>query len=95
MACHSQVDLEIIRIENKTTNLSIPSSILTCVMGFPAGSYIGLAFTSIFEVEMPGRSAPDIWVAPLVGVSFLAAGFDAPSPVAVRCPIFRISLYFG
>lgn len=68
---------------------------MTCVMGFPAGSYIGVALTSIFEVDMPGRSAPETCVAPFAAESFLPAGFDTTSFELVLCPMFRISLYFG
>ena len=51
---------------------------LTWVIGFPAGSYIGLAFTSILEVDMPGKSTPETCEAPFV--SFLDAGsFDTTS----------------
>jgi hypothetical protein len=44
---------------------------------------------------MPGRSAPETCFSPLVGVSFLTAGFDTTSLEPVRCGMFRISLYFG
>lgn len=54
------------------------------MIGFPAGSYIGFAFTSIFDVASPGNSAPDI-----AGVSesfftfsvFTAGAFSSASVV--------------
>lgn len=68
---------------------------LTWVIGFPAGSYTGFAFTSIFEKARPGRSAP---TGAFVGVSFLTVVTGnlvvVPSAVPVLCGMFRISLYF-
>jgi hypothetical protein len=62
-------------------------------MGFPAGSYIGFASTSILDVAIPGKSAPDTGV-PFAGVSFLTAGsFVATSLVVLLWGIFRMSLY--
>jgi hypothetical protein len=63
---------------------------LTCVIGFPVPLWIGIALTSIFEVETAGNSAPD---AELVS-SFLTAGFTAASLEVVLCGIFLMSLYF-
>lgn len=48
-------------------------------MGFPAGSYTGLAFTSIFEIDIPGRLADG---GGFGGVSFfVTAGFVGESMV--------------
>jgi hypothetical protein len=64
-------------------------------MGFPAGSYIGFASTSILDVAIPGKSAPDT-DDPFAGVSFLTAGsFVATSFVELLWGMFRISLYRG
>jgi hypothetical protein len=66
---------------------------LTWVIGFPAGSYIGFASTSILDVAIPGKSAPDTGGVPFPGVSFLTAGsFVATSLVALLWGMFRISL---
>ena len=62
-------------------------------MGFPAGSYIGFASTSILDVAIPGKSAPDTGV-PFAGVSFLTAGsLVATSLVVLLWGMFRMSLY--
>lgn len=76
-------------------DIYVPKSMLTCVIGFPAGSYIGFPSTSIFEVETPGRSTPETWGAFLPASFLTAAGFVAMSLELVLCGIFRISLYLG
>jgi len=54
---------------------------LTCVIGFPAGGYIGFASTSIFLAEDLMVGAGDS----LAGDSFLrAAVFEIDSAVAFR-----------
>lgn len=63
--------------------IRVPSSMLTCVMGFPAGSYTGLAFTSIFEIDNPGRSAPETGGVPFAAFSFSIAGSFAVTSVAI------------
>lgn len=64
------------------------------MIGFPAGSYIGFASTSIVEVATPGKSAPDIGGVPFAGVSFFAVGtFVATSPIVLLWGMFRMSLY--
>lgn len=69
----------------KWTAGQIPSSILICVIGFPAGSYIGFACTSIFDIAKPGNSAPDIFGVSESFWSFstLVAGAFASSSVVV------------
>ena len=57
---------------------------------------MGFAFTSIFDVEIPGSSDFETDGAPLEGVSFLVAGILAVTSLElVRWGIFRISLYRG
>lgn len=64
-------------------------------MGFPAGSYIGFASTSILEVAIPGKSAPEGRGVPFLASFLVGAAFATTSVELVRCAIFRISLYFG
>jgi hypothetical protein len=56
----------------------------TCVIGLPAGSYTGLASTSIFDVATAGKSAPERGIDPFVADSFFIAGLTVTSEDAVR-----------
>ena len=64
------------------------------MIGFPVGSWIGLALTSILDVDTAGKSAPERddvdlgWLSGLTG-----AIFTAESDEIVRAGIFRIVLY--
>jgi hypothetical protein len=63
-------------------------------MGFPAGSYTGFAFTSIFEVAMPGKSAPETEGVRFFSLPsfFMGAIAGVVSFVLVLWGTFRISL---
>lgn len=67
------------------------------MIGFPAGSYIGLAFTSIFDVATAGSSAPETgreaFALPSFPSFFNAAGFCVISFDTVLWAMLRISLY--
>ena len=52
----------------------IPVSKSTSVIGFPLGSYIGLASTSTFEDLVAGYEAPDLGGVAFAGGSILTAG---------------------
>jgi hypothetical protein len=53
-------------------------------MGFPAGSYTGFAFTSIFEVAMPGKSA-------LLFLAFLFYGSNSRRGIIRACSLGNVS----
>ena len=97
MVCRFRRDLcKISKGPQEEAGKTRPSSILTCVIGFPAGSYKGLASTSIFEVASPGKSAPDNCDIPFAGASFLTEGsLVGASLVGFLWGMLRISLYRG
>lgn len=71
-----------------------PSSMLTAVMGFPEALWMGMAFTSILDVDTAGRSAPEIEERRFNSSSFLTgAALTAVSFDVDLWGIFRISLY--
>ena len=79
----------------RTKQRRLPSSILTCVIRFPAGSYIGFASILILEVDTPGKSALETIGVALSLDSFLTgAGLAGVSPEVVLWGISRILLYF-
>ena len=52
----------------------VPASMSISVIGFPLGSYIGLASTSMLEDLTAGYEAPDLWGAAFTEDSTLTAG---------------------
>ncbi len=57
-----------------TVILDVPVSKSTSVIGFPLGSYIGLASTSTFEDLIAGYEAPDLGGVAFAGGSTMTAG---------------------
>lgn len=77
---------------------SVPSSMLTCVMGLPADGYIGLALMSIVDLDAAADVLSALGAATLAAlgplISFFAGGAFTASLDVVLSGMFRMSLYF-